>query len=239
MISPLGNKLSSLKFEDKDIGKVYFEDKVVYRKFVPVYTPVTAIVASNKEQWVDTGLGKGWWTDDIEFEVKVKFTETSAAAFGQRARSKFFHYDLVYGDSANMPPMLHRSSNNDTEIYLSVPVTKKEEPTIVTYKLDTGLLYVDGNNKNGTAKNWTDTNRNFALKDSFYLFRLNQYDESATDSLNDNGIRTIYYLKMWYRGKKVIDYIPVLDENGVPCFFDKVTQKFIYSAGPQPLEYIE
>lgn len=232
MISPLGNKLTSIKYEDKEINKVYYEDKLVYKK--PIYTPVTAIVASNKEQWVDTGLGKGWWTDLIKFEAKAMFSEVSAAVFGQRAADKMYDYDLVFTDSATNK-IQFRIRNNDTDSSIRSDATPKFGVPIVMSYLSDSEFYVD--DQKCTAYKWTDV-QNFVLKNSFHLFRFNQYYDTGM-GYNDNGTRTIYYIKMWYDDRLMLDYIPVLDKDGIPCFFDKVTQKFIYSAGPQPLEYIE
>ena len=41
----------------------------------------------------------------------------------------------------------------------------------------------------------------------------------------------IYSLKMWDNGVLVRDFIPVLDNNGTPCMYDKVEDKFFYNAG--------
>lgn len=238
MISPLGNRLSSLKFEDKDIEKVYFEDKIVYRKNNKIYTPVTAIVASTTDQWVDTGLGKDWWTDKIEFETKAMFSEHSAAVLGQRAAEKILHYDLIL--SQDLTLQLRNRNDSGKNTIITSNKLNYNEPIIVSYHSDSELFV--NNIKATPSSDWISiNNRIFMLQDSFHLFRINQFmgQTAGSGGFNDNGTRTIYYIKMWYDGKLKMNYIPVLDENGVPCFFDKVSQNFFYSAGPQPLEYIE
>jgi hypothetical protein len=43
----------------------------------------------------------------------------------------------------------------------------------------------------------------------------------------------IYYAKFWNKqtGNLVGDFIPVLDPNGTPCMYDKVTEQFFYNNG--------
>ena len=42
---------------------------------------------------------------------------------------------------------------------------------------------------------------------------------------------TIYSVKFYNAGSIVRDFIPVLDTNGVPCMYDKVTEQFFYNQG--------
>ena len=41
----------------------------------------------------------------------------------------------------------------------------------------------------------------------------------------------LYYFKAYQNGVVVRDFIPVLDQDGVPCMFDKVSSLFFYSVG--------
>ena len=44
------------------------------------------------------------------------------------------------------------------------------------------------------------------------------------------GIK-IYYFQIYDNDTLVRDFVPVLDYNGVPCMFDKVTETFFYNQG--------
>lgn len=57
------------------------------------------------------------------------------------------------------------------------------------------------------------------------LFRLNR------PSVQYNGCCKIRACKFWESGRLVRDYIPVLDWNLVPCFYDKVNGTLVYNAG--------
>ena len=50
-------------------------------------------------------------------------------------------------------------------------------------------------------------------------------------------IGKIYYAKFYVNNVLVRDFIPVLDSNGKPCFFDKVEKKFYYSHGSSEILY--
>lgn len=47
----------------------------------------------------------------------------------------------------------------------------------------------------------------------------------------------LYYCKIWDNDVLVRDLIPVLDENNVPCLYDKVEKKFYYNAGTGTFVY--
>jgi len=41
----------------------------------------------------------------------------------------------------------------------------------------------------------------------------------------------LYYLEIYDNEKLVRDYIPVLDDDGIACLYDKVEKKFYYNEG--------
>ena len=56
----------------------------------------------------------------------------------------------------------------------------------------------------------------------------------GTSSVAEGGNKTsgkIYYAKVWDKGYLVRDLIPVLDADGRPCMYDKVTKQCLYNQG--------
>ena len=53
----------------------------------------------------------------------------------------------------------------------------------------------------------------------------------SSDRFVSAGGQKIYSFKIYDNNVLVRDFIPVLDKNGVPCMYDKVTQQFFYNAG--------
>lgn len=44
---------------------------------------------------------------------------------------------------------------------------------------------------------------------------------------NHDKDRCIYYFKVWHEDELIVDYIPVIDNNGIACFYDTVSGKLI------------
>lgn len=65
----------------------------------------------------------------------------------------------------------------------------------------------------------------FADEGSLYLFELQR------SSTNRAGKMKIYYFQIYDNGNLIRDFIPVLDSYGVPCMYDRVTNKFFYNQG--------
>lgn len=57
------------------------------------------------------------------------------------------------------------------------------------------------------------------------------YNQWTGQVYSSNGSRTgkFYYVKIWEGNTLVRDIIPVLDENGTPCVYDKVTKQYFYN----------
>jgi len=67
------------------------------------------------------------------------------------------------------------------------------------------------------------------MKYPIYLFMgnvLGQPQSTLTGSCSK-----IYYFQIWNDNILVRDFIPVLDKQGIPCFYDKVTKTCFYNQG--------
>lgn len=47
----------------------------------------------------------------------------------------------------------------------------------------------------------------------------------------------IYYCKIWDDGNLIRYFIPVLDENSIPCLYDKIEKKYYYNEGEEEFKY--
>jgi len=80
--------------------------------------------------------------------------------------------------------------------------------------------YFDGVKLKSTALNVLGLHDN----SGFWLFK-SQY-------IDTGGTRQVKYCKMWtVEGELVRDFVPVLDDNDVPCMYDKVSKTLFYNAG--------
>ena len=77
-----------------------------------------------------------------------------------------------------------------------------------------------------------------------YLFSSNFANVFYNDAILNGGI---YYCQITQGDKVIMDLIPVLDKDLVPCMYDKVSGRFLYNQGtgefkwklPNQLEYLE
>ncbi len=51
---------------------------------------------------------------------------------------------------------------------------------------------------------------------------------NGTDSSNAKGVFRIHWAKIWKDDTLQRDFIPVLDSNGIPCLYDKVSEQYFY-----------
>lgn len=100
----------------------------------------------------------------------------------------------------------------------------------------------DGCYVNG-VKQATYNAQTFTGTHNIYLFNLND-----NDRLNDGLVGKIWFSKIYEDGVLVRDFVPCLDNNNVPCMYDKVTGQAYYNAGTGsftygrkiiPVEYLE
>ena len=63
------------------------------------------------------------------------------------------------------------------------------------------------------------------------------WQDGNTTNVNRLGYSKIYSCKIYDGNVLVRDLIPILDENNVPCFYDRVEEKFYYNAGTGTFKY--
>lgn len=67
-----------------------------------------------------------------------------------------------------------------------------------------------------------------------YIFCANV---SGTASFLTTSLAKVYEVKLTEGNEIVADFIPVIDLDGVPCFYDKVSGEFKYNAGSGSFSY--
>lgn len=81
-----------------------------------------------------------------------------------------------------------------------------------------------------TVVNYTTT-ENFTTTENLYLF------SKFTTSMNYKDKVKLYYFKMYNGESLTLDLIPVLDQNNIPCMYDKVSDQFFYNQGTGTFRY--
>lgn len=166
---------------------------------------------------INTGIYPDLATIKVECRA-IKFTGVSL--FGEIDPNARFNFT---GSGANCYSY-YGSSSSQIGAYTPVDASLP-----YTFVLDRGTFYLDGELKGNTLPTTTGT--------APYPIALFCRYNNANLTPNDSGVHTMYYCKIWNGGRLVRDFIPVLDWNYVPCFYDKVSGQLFYNAGTGTFTY--
>ena len=112
---------------------------------------------------------------------------------------------------------------NNTETLFEVSEEKQQNGCTVRINNAEKAIYVD-NVSVGTFS--TSVN----ATDSIVLFA-RRWDASGSNMINSNGIFKLYYFTIRQNGETVRDFRPAIDEDGVICLYDNITNKYYYNSG--------
>ena len=88
---------------------------------------------------------------------------------------------------------------------------------ICQIEMSNGGYYINGNSI------WTPNANAFTTNGNMYLFKANGGSATFTGK--------IYYCKVYENNILVRDFVPCLNNNGIPCLLDKVQNRFYYNQG--------
>lgn len=89
-----------------------------------------------------------------------------------------------------------------------------------TFELTSPNVYVDGESVGSFSSGFGGGSAG-----AYYLF-------STTDSPSSNtSVSKIYSFKVYEESVLKLDFVPALDENDVPCMYDRLNDKFYYNIG--------
>ena len=170
------------------------------------YTPIEYL-ESTGTQWIDTGIvAKSGLNTKIKLSIK---DATSGCALGTNSGGQF-HPAFWYGG--------HWDSIVGTPDQKGGNVIPDAEYITEFNSNENGFqFYVDGVLKNsGTATHDKIGN--------LWMFR-----RSGSNNFAMRG--KIFYVQIYDNNTLVRDFIPVLDQDGVPCMYDRVTNICFYNSG--------
>ena len=176
------------------------------------YTPIQYIKSSGT-QYIDTGIKVN---SDYTVEVRGLFNCGQVACGEENAtfgRSGTFALAIACTSEGSV---WGGNTINSTQAQLGT-----NPNNFFTLKIDKNGVYNDGVKKVSFSP---PALVKYATK-NFLLF--------ATKASNYGwSSDTLMYVKMWDENNILIhNFIPVIDENNVPCMFDTVTGQFFYNAG--------
>lgn len=173
-------------------------------------------IESTGTQYINLGLTP----NDIDsIEVQMKINENKLGHFGCRTDGSPDEFRITL--SNNQVDFAYLNNLNRT--------TNISTDTKNTYKITTdGKFYF-----NSTLVR--DFNQNINSNLNIWLFLFNQNNIPPTSDLNCD----IYNVKCMKNGNVIMDLIPVMNNDDIPCMYDKVTATFKYNAGTGQFNYGE
>lgn len=188
-----------------------------------------AYLESTGKQWIDTGFSFDYTKDTVFSAEAMSLSTGRTIILGNYYDANYRCMAIEFGGSSNSHPgagrgylMLKKSgaldiwaSNADINVKRSISLS-------FTASSRKAVLNFDGEQKTGTVSAGTISLRNTTR----------MFIDARTTSLNviQNPLR-IYSAQIMQGGVLVRDFIPVLDEAGVACMYDKVSKEYFYNQG--------
>ena len=194
---------------------IYYGNSLMWEELTEYL--VLEYIQSSGTQYIDTGI-----TPDSTVEIQIKALGNSFVSgtsgetlLGSRIgfrSSDFslwwqFNYYWVWG-------------NGDTTSYTNEAFPYKNQ--IIDITIGKGKLVMTNGSSTTTKTGGTATNSY-----NIYLFALNNNGTPAGYCLSTR----IYSCKIYKNDILVRDFVPCINNNGIVCFYDKVTETFFYNAG--------
>ena len=176
---------------------------------------------STGTQYIDANLPNYVDGFRVEFAFSMESTNSNQYIWGAEENSSYT-YNRYYFKYANTTSFFLGTYK---EQYVYFPSTQGTRYEAVTSIIRYESQYVD---IDGVNQYMTQNNKNFA-RTSFtpFIFALNS-GGSPTGYANIK----LYYMKFYDSNNTLIrDFIPILDDNGTPCLYDRVSDTNFYNLG--------
>ena len=183
-----------------------------------MYTPVEWVSNENlnSDCWIDLGYV---WNNNSRAQFKGAYgTSEGNEWFGERITN--WTSNGPVDDNGDLRWMYNNSTQR---LMWDVPSGKRVEKTSYTpstpFELEIGNFYI---------KN-LQTGSNLVTGSTYNVSRTN-----TVGLFSASGARGVidkikfYYIKIYEGNTLIMDIIPVLDKDNIPCFFDKVGEQFYY-----------
>ena len=195
--------------------------------------------STNDVAYIDTGVTPDATT---KFECRVQFTplisgNSNEALFGTTGISSSEPARMAFGFASISPY---------TNFYMGLGT--QNLTTSITRDTAVHIFTIDASNSSWKIDDTTGTFTNTGVVvggGPIYLFARNY---AAYEYANKPANAKLYYCKIWKNNVLIRDFVPCLDNNNVPCMYDKVNGKAYYNLGNGsftygrkiiPVEYLE
>ena len=190
------------------------------------YTPVSAIINKNNTA-IDTGVTLA--SSNVKFEFSVARDDTSNMTLcGNKNGNGNGRFHIEFKGSDGIFVVRDVNASTSVTILRWSPGINVKEDYIVEYNGQSGTA-----TKDGTIVDTTDASANiYAFNKPIYVGTVGEF--------NGYGFKgKIYRFKISENDVLVRNFIPCLDANQTPCFYDLVTETTFYNSGSGTYSYVE
>lgn len=186
-------------------------------------------IESSGTQYIDTGITPDNTTN---FNITFAFNTVHQDMAILGSRTSMDGYDdrfnlWLHANYGAERGKLRWDYNDVLGEYLDLPVNEWKKINIIK---GGGMIRFFSN---GQTIMYDVSNNEWSSNNSIYIFSQNQSSSAETR----RAMVKLYDLKMYKSGILVRDFIPVLDQNGKACLFDKVTHNYFYNMGSGDFGY--
>lgn len=176
-------------------------------------------IESNRTQYINTKVVPN---NNTTFEMNFSLTdlEKTNSIMGVRTADgvspiyNLFTHNHDFSDKFQL-----RWDEYDTRTYIELPISENKKITITR---NTDYITFTSNGHSTSLESVTESYEGVG---ELYIFSQNQLETEETR----NSAMKLYYFKIYQDGKLIREFLPALDENNVPCLYDKVTEEYYYS----------
>lgn len=177
-------------------------------------------IESTGTQWIDTGITS---SNNTRIEMELAFTENSSTygIMGSRISTSAEAYNmfLISGD---IRWDYYKSRTATSGSYtVNNKVTIKQTDTQTTFTIGE------------TTKTLSNSSTTFSVPYNIYLFSVN----TAGEADNRCAKMKLYSCKIYNGTTLARNFIPAIDQNNVPCLYDKISKKYFYNSGTGNFNY--
>ena len=185
-----------------------------YRQAVPVGEPEPEInfveyIQSSGTQYIDTGFMPN---NNTRVVMDIEPTKAGTyAVFGARTGQSSTSYTVWMIHSTSF-----RSDFNRNQKTISVSSALNR-------------VVIDRNKAVCVIGQASTTNSNSTFQLAYNMFLLALNDKGTCEGRNLSG--KLYSCQIYDNDVLIRDYAPVIDPDGIPCLYEKLSEQYVYNAG--------
>lgn len=230
MTNVSGRQLQAIYHGVTGVTRVYHGNQIVWgiRRTLPDgYRLIKSITGTTTDAFFLTDIYLGT-IKDAAVEAKGTLTlDGGCGLFGARKANNNIQFDCVRGDLDDGNKILFVRSTDDKKGNASLDcfsfIDEDVWPITVHDQLNNNWVVPSDGEIYKLARE--DSTGNNIVPVPLMILAVNNNGAVS----NNNGTRTIEWLKVWKRGRLSNDLVPALDDNGTPCLYDYISGATYYA----------